>query len=428
MPAADAQRVFHELEVHQIELEMQNAELHTARNDLESALERYSDLYNFAPVGYLTVDASGVILEANLTGATLLGIERSRLIQQKLSRFVAPTSRPSVLAFLKSAWAGPTDQGFDALIRKDNGDTFWAVFRATAVVSPRGARPTCRVTFGDITDRRAAAEAQRDLLAVTDANVALKREIDRRHAVEMALRETEGQKARLLEQSQDMQRQLRRMSHHILNAQEEERKRISRELHDEIAQTLVGINVQLAALTSGAGGKLGDRKKQLVRTQRLVEQAVERVHRFARELRPSALDHLGLVPTLLSLTKDFTRRTGVRVRITAPASRWIEQLDGAGRTALFRVAQEALTNVARHAKASTVHVSVEVLVAAVRLRVRDNGKSFHVGRVTHAKRFARLGLIGMRERMEMVAGTFSIESAPGKGTTVTAEVPFSKTR
>ena len=103
---ADNQRQFHELEVHQIELEMQNAELRKVRDELEVMLENYTDLYDFAPVGYFSIDESGVILEANLTSAALLGAERSRLINRRLVLFVSPTSRPILLAFLKKVFGG----------------------------------------------------------------------------------------------------------------------------------------------------------------------------------------------------------------------------------------------------------------------------------------------------------------------------------
>ena len=102
--------MLHELEVHQIELELQNAELQKARNELELALERYTDLYDFAPVGYCSIDESGLILEANLTGAVLLGVERSRLINRRWLPLVAPASRPVFLAFLKSVFTGASDQ------------------------------------------------------------------------------------------------------------------------------------------------------------------------------------------------------------------------------------------------------------------------------------------------------------------------------
>jgi signal transduction histidine kinase len=226
----------------------------------------------------------------------------------------------------------------------------------------------------------------------------------------------------LFEQSRHLQEQLRHLSRQLLLAQEEERKRISRELHDEIVQTLVGINVHLASFTLKAPVNLKDLKKKITRTQRLVEKSVDIVHRFARELRPTVLDDLGLIPALQSFIKDFVKRTKIRAHFTAFAG--VEQLNGSQRTVLYRVAQSALANVDRHAQANNVKVSIRRLKGAIRMEIHDDGKSFEAARVLLAKRPKRLGLLGSRERVEMIGGTFGIESAPGLGTTISAEIPI----
>lgn len=218
-----------------------------------------------------------------------------------------------------------------------------------------------------------------------------------------------------------MQGQLRHLAHQLLRAQEEERKEISRELHDQIAQTLTGINVYLATLAKEAALNTRSLKQNISRTQRLVEKSVDIVHRLALELRPTLLDDLGLIPALHSFMKDFTKRPGIHIRFSAPAG--LQRLDGAKRTVLYRVAQSALTNVAQHAQASQVKVSMRKLRSGVRMEIHDAGKSFDVERVLYAKRRQRLGLLGMRERVEMVGGSFSIESASGKGTTIHAQIP-----
>jgi signal transduction histidine kinase len=243
--------------------------------------------------------------------------------------------------------------------------------------------------------------------------------------VEHNLQKSEQRQRRLLKQSRHMQRQLRHLSHQILQAQEEERMRISRDLHDEIAQTLVGINVQLAALTREAAGGPKGLQQQIARTQRLVEKSVEKVHQFARKLRPALLDDLGLIPALHSFMKGFAKNTGVRTSLTAFAA--VERLDTAKRTVLFRVAQEALTNVARHAQASRVEVSIQKLPDCVCMKIKDDGKSFQVERVLNGKGSKHLGVLGMRERLEMIGGSFEVESAPGAGTSITAQIPLGTT-
>ena len=264
-----------------------------------------------------------------------------------------------------------------------------------------------------------------DLIA---SNRQLQQEILQRKSVEESLRKSEHHYSQLLEQSRHMQEQLRLLSRQLLSAQEEERKMISRELHDQIAQTLTGINIRLASLKTESTLNTKGLQKKISSTQRLVEKSVDIVHRFARELRPTVLDDLGLIPALHSFMKGFTRRTGIHVHFTTFTSGMIEQLNNASRTVFYRVAQEALTNVARHAQASRVEVNFEKLPNAICLKIKDNGKSFQAQRVLHSKRNTRLGLIGMRERLEMVGGSFSVESAPGKGTTVRAQIPLANCR
>jgi len=419
----DPQRLLHELQVHQIELEMQNAELQEARDRMEAMLEKYTDLYDFAPVGYFSLDEQGRILEVNLTGAALLGVERSRLINQPLPRFVTPASQPGFLAFLKRVFAGTGEQVCEATLKKDAA-AFWASFHGTSAISVNGPRKWCRVAVSDITSLKQAEEAQRRMEVLGVANLKLRREIIRRQAVEESLKQSEQHQSRLLEQSRRMQEQLRHLSRQILHAQEEERKRISRELHDVIAQTLTGINIRLATLKKEAGLNTVGFDQKIARTQRLVEKSVNIVHQFARELRPAVLDDLGLIPALHAFMKGFKEETGIHVSLSAFAA--VEQMNGDKRTVFFRVAQESLTNVARHAQASRVEVNIQKFHSAARMEIKDDGISFQVEPILHAKGNKRLGLLGMRERVEMVDGTFCVESAPGQGTTIRVEIPFAK--
>ncbi|MEI6278271.1 MAG: sensor histidine kinase [Verrucomicrobiae bacterium] len=253
---------------------------------------------------------------------------------------------------------------------------------------------------------------------------ALKQEISHRKVVEESLRASEQTSSELLEKSWHMQEELRQLSRQLLTVQEEERMKISRELHDVIAQTLTGINVQLGALKAESVASSKQLQQKIAGTQRLVEKSVDIVHRFASDLRPTMLDDLGLIPALKSFLKGFLAATGVRVRLQVSSG--IEQSNSSIRTALYRVAQEALTNVARHAKASHAEVSIHCLDGAIRMEITDNGTGFEVDGMSSAKKRNRLGLLGMRERVEMVGGTFCVKSAPGKATTIRVEIPAEK--
>jgi len=271
--------------------------------------------------------------------------------------------------------------------------------------------------------RQRAETLQVHTMAVAASNRKFKREISRRKSSEKALTLGKERYALLLAESQLMQKNLRRLAHQILSAQEDERRLISRELHDEVVQTLVGINVQLAALDRAASVSTTGLKSKIATTQRLVEKSVNAVHRFARDLRPAVLDDLGLIPALHSFMKTVASREKLRINLTAAAS--AEDLDSDKRTVLYRIAQEALTNVSRHARATEVNVSIKSIRGLICMEIHDNGRAFDVQRAFSAKTNKRLGLLGMRERVEMVGGMLAIDSAPGKGTTVRVEIPLS---
>jgi PAS domain S-box-containing protein len=672
---ADTARLVHELQVHQVELELQNAELQESRDRMEESLEQYADLYDFAPVGYFTLSNEGAIRQVNLTGARLVGVNRSALIDQLFGRLVAVAARPAFQEFLRRVFAGQTRLSGDfelpgsgrslrmvnveaqcsanrsecrmvvmditerkqvenkvrvsevryrrlfeaahdgvllidpvtrkitdanpfmtellgypnaelvgkelfeigllkdeaasqemfrnlkrshevryedlplesqagrhqevevvANLYQENGHAVIqcnirditerkqaeeqlrrneAMFSSLIEQAPYGvyvvdarfrlqqinrkARPVFRkvrpligrdfvevhrllwprkvsdaivarfrhtlktgepyqspeftarrrdlgrrevyewqiqrVTlpggehgvvafFNDITERKQAEEIQRRIEVLGASNRKLEKEIIRRQAVEKSLQKSERQQRRLLAESQQMQTQLRSLSHQILQAQEEERKRISRELHDDITQTLVNISVQLESIVGKALLDPRQLKQKIARTQQLVERSVDSIHQFARDLRPPALDHLGLISTLHALMTEFMSRTGVRVHFTTFAG--VERLNSARRTVLYRVVQSALSNVARHAHASRVDVTIRKLRDRVCMTIQDNGKSFDPARLRYRKGGQRLGLLGMRERLEMVGGRFELQSAPGQGTTITAQIPLGR--
>jgi two-component system CheB/CheR fusion protein len=307
------------------------------------------------------------------------------------------------------------------------------VLNARMLSQDPGHREKILLGFQDITVRKKNEEALRKAEVLLSRHAdQLELTVTRRTAqltatnrqLETSLekvRQGEAENRAHLVESQVMQRKLRELTRQILTSQEEERKKISRELHDEVVQTLVGINVELSTLVYGNSPDMHHLKDKIARTQRLVESSVDAVHRFARDLRPAVLDDLGLIPALHAYCENLAARKKLKIHLTAYGR--VEALASDKRTVLFRIAQEALTNVARHARATRVKLTISKIPGAIRMEVSDNGKSFPVRKILQSKN-KRLGLVGMRERVEMVGGTLVIESIPGRGTTVRAEIPF----
>lgn len=216
------------------------------------------------------------------------------------------------------------------------------------------------------------------------------------------------------------ERRLRELGRQLVSAQEEERARVSRELHDEAGQSLTALKIHLellhGELPAGASG-LGARLREAVA---LVEATVDRVRALAQDLRPPALDTLGLNRTLEGFCRTFSHRTHLPVEyagVELPSLRDVAQV------CLYRFLQEALTNAAKHARASRVRVRLEALAGAVRLAVQDDGVGFDAARALGGVEGGGLGLVGMRERLELLDGRLEICSAPGAGTAIAAVVP-----
>lgn len=199
----ESERAFHELRVHQFELEMQNEELRRAQDELDAARARYFDLYNQAPVGYLTVSESGRVLEANLTATTLLGLSGNELVRLPLSRFVAPNDQDNFYLFRKNLLATGQHQACELEMVRSDGASFWGHLEASPAVGDAPAR-TFRMVLGDVSERRRALAAQERLDSVLaeqaahDAQLAAAeqgREAARRQASELQQRLTERDRA-----------------------------------------------------------------------------------------------------------------------------------------------------------------------------------------------------------------------------------------
>ncbi len=418
----------------------------TARKRIEEALSiseaRFRALFELEPIGIYSCDHSGTIQEFNRSAAHLWGRrpkagDRSERFCGSFKMFL-PDGRPlphrlcPMAAVLQGRVRSVRDA--EVVLERPDGSRINVMVNIVPLHSAQKRLIGAINCFYDITKGKQAEAALRlaQVKLAEHAGSLTKIVLERtaqltaknRRLVAFADSTRQGkEKYQLLFlESQVMQRKLRHLTHQIISAQEEERKEISRELHDEVVQMLVGINVELAALGQGAAVGLQDLREKITLTQRLVENSVNAVHRYARELRPAVLDDLGLIPALHAYCRNLAERKKFKIQLTAFAG--VEDLADAKRTVLFRVAQEALTNVARHARATHVKMTITPITGAVRMEISDNGQSFQVDKVLGALNPKRLGLVGMRERIEMVGGNLAIESKPGHGTTVRAEIPL----
>jgi signal transduction histidine kinase len=222
----------------------------------------------------------------------------------------------------------------------------------------------------------------------------------------------------LFEQMQASAVRMRSLSHRLVEAQESERRHIARELHDEAGQSLASLRFGLRLLEReiDEGGNAAGRVAELMQR---TDAVIDGLHRLAADLRPPSLDPLGLEAALREYSRSAGSKFGLAVRFKARGFT-SERLPMAVETALYRVVQEAMTNVVRHARATRVDVMAERRGDRVLVMVEDDGVGFEPHQV---QRGEHLGLLGLRERAEALGGTLTLESAPGAGTTVVVEVP-----
>jgi signal transduction histidine kinase len=217
-----------------------------------------------------------------------------------------------------------------------------------------------------------------------------------------------------LNETTEAQANLGELSARLVKAQEEERRTLARELHDEVGQSLSAIMMEAgSARATGDEREIQDRVASIAR---IAERTLNVVRDLALLLRPSMLDDFGLVPALNWHAKEMSKRTGLKIRITAGEA--CDDLPEEHKTCIYRLVQEALNNAARHASARSVQVSVTHAGDSVVFSVKDDGRGFD-------KRYVRgLGLLGMEERVRRLGGELRIESHPGRGTAISAELPL----
>jgi signal transduction histidine kinase len=218
-------------------------------------------------------------------------------------------------------------------------------------------------------------------------------------------------------QSQAAALELRRLTGKIRTAQEQERKLLSRELHDQVGQMLTGVRMELAYLARMHGDSESELSSRIAQAKDTVEQTLRIVRNTAMLLRPSMLDDFGLTPALAWLVKEVSRSSGVEIHSEVDAA--VDTLPEAHRTCIYRVVQEALTNVSRHSGAHSAEVTLKSAGGWVAGAIVDDGHGFETG----SARNGGLGLVGIKERVAELGGTFRVKSAPGSGTRVEFRLP-----
>jgi len=307
-----------------------------------------------------------------------------------------------------------SDEGWR--IRKD-GSRFWANVVITALRDANGNLLGFAKLTRDTTENRERAEA------LTKAKELLELRVEQRTAVlsrvnhEMRTEIAERQRAE--EDLRESRDQLRALAARLQSVREEERTYIAREIHDELGQACTAIKMDLALI----GRKLTKRQTKLLAkvasSTQLVDSAIVTLRKIASELRPRTLDDLGLPAALEAQAQEFESRTGIQCSVTLPPEPLM--LDKDRSTAIFRIFQESLTNVARHAHATRVEARLRRENNRIIFQVSDNGAGFDP---EVAKASKSLGLVGMQERALLLNGEFKTEGVPGSGTTMTLTIPL----
>lgn len=338
----------------------------------------YASIFEAANDGMAIHDMkTGRVIDLNLKHSQIYGYSAEELIAGGIDLISAgdpPYTGEDALCWVGKAAAGEP-QFFEWKARNKAGHYFWV----------------------EVSLKRALIDGQDRVLAIS-------RDVTERKAAEDALRNS--------------RERLRRLTSHMEHVREEERKRIAREIHDELGQALTALRLDVSFLHK----RISRNQKKLIGKAEamitLVDDTIKTVQRISGELRPGLLDDLGLIAAMEWQLQGFQARTGIRCALKADEAMTLDQDLS---TALFRIFQETLTNISRHARASKVEVTLGVRDESVLLEVKDNGVGIDKRTFARAESY---GLMGIRERVSFRGGRFTIHGAPNRGTTATILLPY----
>jgi PAS domain S-box-containing protein len=364
LTASEIRALVQELEVHKVELEIQNEQLLDTQLTLEQSKERYRLLYETAPIGYLTLDAEGAICDANLTAASLLQVPRARLVGRKLSRFVAPQHQDRWLLERRTLASGAERRNLELDLVLPDRTLLHAQIVGSGTPEKAGAPATLRLALLDVTELRSLARALRQ--AATAAAL----------------------------------------------AEHEERRALAADLHDDAGQLLALASLKLRALGDSLAGQGAEGIREV---EEVLAETRRRISSLSFQLSPSLLHDVGLVAAAQWLAEDKERRFGLRVRIEKGEEL---EIDEAARVTLFRALRELLLNVIKHAQVGEARVRIRGERDLACVEVEDSGVGFDPQAVRGG-----FGLLALRDRVGQLGGSVEIDSAPGRGTRAVVCLP-----
>jgi len=378
-----AERLTFDLGSHHVELEMQNRELRESRQLIEQARDRYSDLYDFAPVGYLTLDQKGFVHEINLTGAEMLGSNSAAIIEQPLLRWLDSRCHQAFYQHMQRVFKS-SERVIDEMVLlhgEDKQPRHISILSSRIINLLDAPWPGCRTAIVDIS----------------------------------ALKQKEAEVT-------ESRRKLRQLSAHLDRVRENERRHLAREIHDELGQKLSLARVEASMLSSKLDSQQADLHSAAERVLQRVDDAIASMRAIADDLRPAVLD-LGLAAAIRWQVREFRQHSGVACHLEINDDEI--ELDNDRATNIFRIVQESLSNITRHANASEVKLSLDQRNDSLHVLICDNGVGIAENALENPSSY---GLAGMYERIFLLDGALKVNSHPGQGTCLQIIIPIKERR
>lgn len=376
----------HELQVHQIELEMQCHELRRAQSEVEDSRNTYHELYESIPVCYVTLDRDGRLYNINPTGTALLKWDPQSHPIRSFFAFFSSQDVDRFTLFCRGVISGQEADTGEFEMKRLDGSTFFAAIQANPVKTGEGSGERMRVAFMDITGRKEADETLRRQHLALEAN----------------------------------RTELQALTRKLLTAQEDERKRIARDLHDDYCQRLTAVILEANMLKKACEQNASYLIPGLTAMSHNLSGILNDFRTLSHELLPRNLGDTSLAVSLRQLVNEFKDKAGFDIKFFEQAVP--QSIQVGTMTTLFRLLQESLCNIVKHANAKHVTVTLAgTTQRGVELVVVDDGVGFDTTGAWDGQK--GMGIVGMRERTRLVGGTFKVISQPGQGTTVMCVIP-----